>query len=366
MEFPAEWCGPAEETLPMRPVLVNGLGCYEAGSRLVLRELLKSAPAGVLLWVIVPDKNREDMAGSPAAIRGIPLNHRVFGRWLRPLFELGLYLLGAAGFFSRIVNVSNYGWCAPVRTPTVLYYHNALLVEDGHDQFSGRGGRPNWFKRWCLDSCLKRAEKIIVQTDHMAARMAAYAGRRGLPSRVIDVVRPLPDYASSERRAEKCFEFQFFYPASSFPHKRVNLAVQAAVIANSEDSRIGLVVTGESSSNASCVRTLGTISHESVMAHFASSDALLFTSSQETLALPLLEAMHHGLPAVLPALPYAQDIYADSAIYFTNDDVSAVASAMLACAREYEKRREMILMRREQEWGRRTSWRNHWSKLGIA
>ncbi|ATC62589.1 hypothetical protein CMV30_00585 [Nibricoccus aquaticus] len=349
----------------MRPVLVNGLGCYEAGSRLVLRELLKSAPAGAHLWVILPSGNRADLLAGAAVIHGIPLNHRVFGRWLRPLFELSLYLLGALGVFRRIVNVSNYGWCAPRWTPTVLYCHNALLVEGGQDEWSGKGGRPNWFKRWCLDSCLKRAEKVVVQTEHMAVRMSAYAARRGLGAAPIEVARPLPSFPETVKSVEKIFAFQFFYPASSFPHKRVELAVQAAILANREDSRVGLVLTGELPKRASCVRELGAISHETVMAHFAVSDALLFTSNQETLALPLLEAMHHGLPAVLPELPYAQDIYGEAALYFKSDEPREIAEAMMACVRESEKRRVRVTARREGEWNRRDSWSEHWNKFGV-
>jgi glycosyltransferase involved in cell wall biosynthesis len=358
---------PRVEGRRQRPVLINGLGCLEAGSRGVLRELMKTFPPQRKAWLLLPASNRADVAGVTSGVRVVGLNHRVFGRWLRPAVELLLYLLGSAGYFSRIVNVSNYGLCAPGTTPTVLYCHNALLVEEGHDQWSGEGGRPNWFKRWCLDSCLKRAEKVIVQTDHMASRMAAYAKRRGVKPVPIEVVRPLPQFPSSGVGVEKVFEFQFFYPASAFSHKRVALAMEAAVVANREDPRIGLVITCavESAPRVACVRAVGAISHEAVMRYFGGSDALLFTSSLETLALPLLEAMEHRLPAVLPSLPYANDIYAEAGVYFNSDDVGAVASAVLRCVREYDARRAMVTERRDQEWKRRMAWSDHWAKFGV-
>jgi hypothetical protein len=136
-----------------RPVLINGLGCLEAGSRGVLRELMKTFPPERRAWLLMPASNREDMSSVGRAVRVLGLNHRVFGRWLRPLLELGLYLAGSLGCFSRVVNVSSYGWCARPRTPAVLYFHNALLVEDGCDRWSGDGGRPNELKRWYLDTC---------------------------------------------------------------------------------------------------------------------------------------------------------------------------------------------------------------------
>lgn|GEM_PF-756684 len=353
---------------PPRAILINGLGCLEAGSRGVLRELIRHVPKGKKAWLILPSANRADLGGLSRDVRVLALNHRVFGRWLRPLFEAGLYLFTASGIFSRVVNLSNYGWCAPRETPTVLYCHNALLVEDGHDQWSGEGGRPNWFKRWCLDSCMRRAEKIIVQTEHMGARMEAYAQRRELKPAKIEVVRPLPDFSCPAAPAERIFPFQFFYPASVFPHKRVMLAMHAAIEAHRHDPRIGLVITcpAEVGQRASCIRAMGPISHDAVMAHFAASDALLFTSNLETLALPLLEAMHYRLPAVLPSLPYGRDIYADAGVYFRSDDVAAVAEAMLMCVREYDECRARVAVRREQEWPRRTSWSEHWRTMGVV
>src|SRR5689334_8022786 len=96
----------------MRPVLVNGLGCFEGGSRLVLRELMKVVPAGVRVWVVLVADNRADIDAKQGNIRVIALNHRLFGRWLRPLYELLLWLAVRCGFVSRVVNLSNYGFCA--------------------------------------------------------------------------------------------------------------------------------------------------------------------------------------------------------------------------------------------------------------
>jgi glycosyltransferase involved in cell wall biosynthesis len=350
-----------------RPVLINGLGCVEAGSRGVLRELMKMFPPERRAWLLMPASNREDVSGVGRTVRVLGLNHRVFGRWLRPLLELGLYLTCSLGCFSRVVNVSSYGWCARGRTPTVLYFHNALLVEDGYDRWSGEGGRPNGLKRWYLDTCLKRAEKVVVQSESMAERLVAYARRRRLEPRAIEVVQPLWEFSAKSPRAPKTFAFQFFYPASGFPHKRVELAMEAAIVANREDARIGLVITASPvvSAPKAALRTIGVISHEAALGHFAVSDALLFTSSRESLGFPLLEALHFGLPAVLPPLPCARAIYGDAGVYFESDEVAAVAAAMLACVRAREALSEKVAVRREHVRSGGVTWAEHWKKFGL-
>ena len=350
-----------------RPVLINGLGCLEAGSRGVLRELMKTFPPGRRAWLLIPASNCGDARGVGGAVWVLALNHRVFGRWLRPLLELGLYLLGSAGCFSRVVNLSSYGWCSRGRTPTVLYCHNALLVEEGVDRWMGGGGRPNGLKRWYLDTCLKRAETVIVQSDHMAERLGAYARRRGLKGIRVEVVRPLLEFSTEPTRVRKAFAFQFFYPASEFPHKRTALAIAAAILANREEPCIGLVITSSAELGAGngIVRATGVISHEAAMGVFAVSDALLFTSNRESLGLPLLEALYFGLPAVLPELPYARAIYGEAGVYFERDDVAAIAAAMVKCVREYAAFRRRVLDWREQERRGRTTWADHWRQFGV-
>ena len=143
--------------------------------------------------------------------------------------------------------------------------------------------------------------------------------------------------------------------------------MEAAIVANREDARIGLVITASPvvSAPKAALRTIGVISHEAALGHFAFSDALLFTSSRESLGLPLLEALHFGLPAVLPSLPYARAIYGDAGAYFESDEVAAVAAAMLACVRGREALSEKVSVRREHVRSGGVTWAEHWKKIGL-
>jgi glycosyltransferase involved in cell wall biosynthesis len=355
----------------MRPVFINGLGCFESGARGVFRELMRAYPSdGPCAWVVMPSGNRADLPAPPPQVRVLALNHRVFGRWLRPLFEATTAALAKIGFFSRVVNLSHYGWCPG--GAYVLYFHNQLLVEAGHDAWSGRGGRPNRFKRWCLRTCLRRAEKIVVQTERVAAAVRGFAERQDLPAPRIEVVVPTAGWDGEAARiapVEKEFAVQFFYPASAFSHKRAELAVRGVIAANRRDPRLGLVLTLPPPAGAeppACVRYAGPLTREQVASTYAASDALLFTSAHETLGLPLLEALACGLPAVLPELGYARDVYGDAGFYFAGESAEAVGDALLACVAQRAARKEQLEARRVALRATGKTWAQHWEIFGLV
>jgi glycosyltransferase involved in cell wall biosynthesis len=352
----------------MRAVFINGLGCLESGARLVLRELLKNYPGSApRAWVVVPACNRGDFAGLPPQIRVIALSHAVVGRWLRPLYECFVWACGKLGVFSRIINLSHYGWC-PGGNYT-LYFHNQLLLDHEADVWLGHRGRPDALKRWWFHGCLWRAERIVVQTEKTAEKMRVYATAKKIVVAPIVVVAPLPLTLPVKVSlvTARHFEFQFFYPASDFAHKRVELAVRAIQLAHARDPRIGLVVTSEAVvTDGPMIKRIGCISHAQVLSELAASEALLFTSSQETLGLPLLEAMALAKPAVLPALDYAREIYAESGIYFDDASEQAVAEAILSCVQSWEEMRAKVTERAPAVWMGRVPWAGHWEMFGVA
>jgi glycosyltransferase involved in cell wall biosynthesis len=350
--------------LKTRPVFINGLGCFESGARGVLRELMKAFPSGQPAVLVLPACNRDDVREISPDVRVVALNHTVFGRWLRPLFEVLVWCLGKLGAFSRIVNLSHYGLCPGGRY--TLYFHNQLLIETGHDAWSGQGGRPNGFKRWCLHSCLRRAEKVVVQSERMQTQLLAYAAARGLAP-VVEVVFPFPRISTEGPAAARKFEFQFFYPASVFPHKRVGLAAAGVRVAQARDQRVGLVVTvaPPPEERAACIEYLGTVAYADVLAWFASSDALLFTSTHETLGLPLLEALQFGLPAVLPDETYARNLYGDAAVYFQGDSAEAVGEAIRDCMQRRDELAARARRRATELAGKGVRWEEHWTRFGV-
>jgi glycosyltransferase involved in cell wall biosynthesis len=168
-------------------------------------------------------------------------------------------------------------------------------------------------------------------------------------------------------QTEKRFEFQFFYPASDFAHKRVAMAVRGIALAHARDPRIGLVTTGDADpGDGAMIKRIGYVSHAQVLSELQASDALLFTSSQETVGLPLLEALALGKPAVLPALDYARDLYADAGIYFDDASEQSVADAILRCVATADDAQRRACERAGTVWAGRVPWAGHWTQFGVA
>ena len=105
---------------------------------------------------------------------------------------------------------------------------------------------------------------------------------------------------------------------------------------------------------------MGWISREEVGAEYSAASALLFTSEAETLGLPLLEALDRGLPAVLPDLPYARELYGEAAVYFRDPTPDSVCEAILKLKDEIVKYRELASKRRQEARALETSWPDHW------
>jgi glycosyltransferase involved in cell wall biosynthesis len=347
----------------MKPVLINGLGCVEGGARFVLHQLIQAYPPdGPRAVLLVPTSATTDLR-SPPNVRVVALSHTLFGRLLRPLTETIIWLMTRFRRFSHVVNLSSYGWCAD--DSATLYFHNDLLLDD--PQVRRPFGRAaHWLKVLWLGSCLERSKLIVVQSEVARHRIEAYAARRGISLRPVKVVIPRIERLRVSRPRNSSYDFQFFYPSSGFRHKRTKLARAAAKLAHQIDSRIGLVITETKQSDDAGVTGVGRLSEEEVAATYLTSNALLFTSSRESLGLPLLEALVYGLPAVLPNLPYAMHLYDDAAIYFSDPTPSSVAAAMVECAA-----RSAILMRRARDRRALTreasvSWSDHWRVFGIV
>ena len=346
-------------------ILVQGIGCTETGARIVLRELLDVAPAGNKYWVITTAETAQEFIGKSSGwltpdIFILGLSHAVFGRWLRIPLEFVVALLAAVRLVDRVVNLSHYGLCLSPRFG--LYVHSPLLMDVGTST-GWQEGRPNALKRWLLNTCIRRAQPFILQTQGMQAQLVRYCGAVSLPVPKNRIIRPKMDIPA-QVSARRTFRFQLFYPTSRFAHKRAELAVAAGKLANDRHSDTGLVITVPSDAlgggSTHGLQGLGLISREQVYEWFAGSDALLFTSERETLGLPLLEALEFGLPVIAPRLPYAVELLGEAGCYFDGDTPEAVAAAIAECRTNLDFWRTKIKARAEIVRQDAATWSEHW------
>ena len=165
------------------------------------------------------------------------------------------------------------------------------------------------------------------------------------------------------KKKHRDVDYSFFYPASTFAHKRTDLAVEVFYNLRSNiklNITINEVDTQYKSSN---VNTLGKINFDNVIQEFQNADALLFTSEKESLGLPLLEALSLEKPAVLPDLPYAREIYGDSGCYFKEFTVESIKNAVIELTENRTHYKEIVKERKEVEFNNRMSWLEQWEYL---
>jgi len=342
-------------------IILNGIGCPESGAAFILSQLLKSLPEDIQLLAFLPQVTKNDTYDyCNKNTKRILLNVKLWSLYLRPLLEIIVNVVKIVFRYDAIINVSNHGLC--LTKHQFLYIQNQYIIDLKAKKKFG-GGYPNAITRFGLNTYLKNAAAIFVQSYHIQELLKEYCqfNKINYPKKVI-VIQPLPIIHNFEQKqAETKFEFQLFYPASDFPHKRILLAVEGIKEYAKQNNRIGLEVTAKKLGDESdFINYLGLIPHPIVLERIHSSDALLFTSERESLGLPLLEALNFEKPAVLPKLPYAVEIYGEAGVYFENPDAASVAKAINFLYDNYDDYCKKVKERKRTEWANRNSWQNHW------
>ena len=345
-------------------ILLNGLGCPYTGSRYILDQILRATPPHVRVMAIVPEVADAPPFTYPENVKVIRLKHSVWGMYLRIFFELAINLAMAFRKFDLMINLSNYGLCFTKRQ--LLYIHNAMILDMSSQEKIGHGN-PNKLTRMALNTFLRYGEGIFVQTDHMFQQLCDYCRLNNIsfPKKVNVLKPPFPEVQMGQHlEVNKQFASQFFYPASAFPHKRTDLAIEGIRIAREDNDNIGLVVTINGNDEEGIVYT-GSISREEVYAQFRATDSLLFTSELETLGLPLLEAIYFEKPAVLPDRSYAHEIYGAAAVYYSGNQPAEIAGAIRSLMAQYPHYLEKSKERKQAELKIRKSWIDHWTVFLI-
>lgn len=346
-------------------IILNGMGCPYSGARLVLVELLKTIPESLEVLAIVPKVSKDDnyeFVGKK--IKLIKLNVKYWSLYFRPFLEIWVNILKIVFNYNAVFNISNYGLC--LTKNQVLYIHNQYIV-DMQARTKLGGGYPNAINRFGLNTFLKNAEAVFVQSNHIFETLKKYCTQNKIkfPEKV-NVLTPLPMISAKVdyKELEKKFAFQFFYPASDFEHKRVELAAESIIKANKIYSDIGLCVTASDNKvNNGSVVYLSQIPHESVLNNINSCDALIFTSEREALGLPLLESLYFNKPAVLPDLEYAREIYGDAGVYFKSFHSNDVVNAIEELRNNFNKYSELTLKRKNEIWPKLRAWGQHWTEF---
>lgn len=343
-------------------ILVNGIGCPDSGTRVVLMELLKCAPPGHTYFAMIVRSKESIDQRLPENVKVKYYNHKIWGKYFRILLELKINFVLLIGKFDRLINLSHYGLVFTKKQ--FLFIHNALLFESKFERGFGNG-RPNVLIDIILSHCLNKVDRIYVQTNQMENIVSEYAHRKRIKNlSTIRVLKPLP--VSSEafviadrfKVQKQVGQFILFYPTKEVTYKKNQLAVDSARHLF-PGINLCLYITLDGVDEQS-VRYLGRMQREEVLRMMQGCDALLFPSEFESLGLPLLEALNYEKPAVLPDLPYAREIYGSAGVYFKDHTVSSVSGAIVTLKENYNEISRLVASRKQHEWTERLTWSQHW------
>lgn len=225
----------------------------------------------------------------------------------------------------------------PNRGRIVVFLQNRLYLSDGAG--SRWSLRPSAIRqeieRRIGKFCRRRVAEYIVQTPSMARDLIRWFGvsPNGEPVvRVLPFLDALPAPSDATRHSA---EWDFVYVADGVPHKNHRILVEAWRLLAQDGLRPSLALTlsvrdGElrqeveqSAADAGLrITDLGQMPHQEVLALYGKSKAIVFPSSAESFGLPLIEAMHMGLPILAPELDYVRDVCVPAQTFDAGSPVS--------------------------------------------
>lgn len=190
--------------------------------------------------------------------------------------------------------------------------------------------------RLCFKFFLKRDDVVLVQTEEMAKKiksnfrddvnvclLAIGSNHFGWP----DFIR-LKRFSRTQARDT----FRVIYPSAFYPHKNHHLLNK---ISYEKDTEVVLTLEqNEFLSGESSLSYIGRVRRERVFEIYREADALLFLSSNESLGMPILEAIKCNLPIICPLADYTKHLSQENCFFFELEDPKTLEDALFNASKK--------------------------------
>jgi glycosyltransferase involved in cell wall biosynthesis len=146
-----------------------------------------------------------------------------------------------------------------------------------------------------------------------------------------------------------------FYPANGWKHKNHEALIEAFSFVRSRHPRLNLLLTGcefdvidrirpliRRYRLQQAVRHLGYVSRDDIVGLYAACRLLVFPSLFEGFGLPLLEAMHFGVPVVCSNVTSLPEVGGDAVLYFDPRVPDQIAQAIARCIEDDQLRDRLL------------------------
>ncbi|MEK7473507.1 MAG: glycosyltransferase family 1 protein [Patescibacteria group bacterium] len=237
-------------------------------------------------------------------------------------------------------------WNVPLlyRGPFVITIHDLLLLhQPASAKASTRGFLVSRLKRAghriILWNALRRAKTILVPAQEVARDVTTmYPFTKNKVIVTGEGVSQLPPPATSYELPATSF---LFYVGSAYPHKRLDLLLDAWTKLATSHPELSLVIGGEqdvfmrrvmdeaSRLNLPRIYFPGCLSDEQLSTYLSHAVAHVHPSSFEGFALPSLEALSAGCPTVVADIPLMREVLPlDGVFFFKNGDADDMIRAI--------------------------------------
>jgi len=133
----------------------------------------------------------------------------------------------------------------------------------------------------------------------------------------------------------------FLYVGNAYPHKNLEVLVEAFRQVKKEDAKSKLILVGandffyrrlsqdvKNHEYAQDILFFGKATEDELAALYRNATALIFPSRMEGFGLPALEALSFGCPVICSDIPVFHELLGSSVLYFPPQDAKALAAHM--------------------------------------
>lgn len=264
-------------------------------------------------------------------------------------------------------------WNVPLlyRGPLAITVHDLLLIHQPVSaKASTRGPITSWLKRlghrMILHSALRRASVILVPTQSVADDIKQY--RPSASSKVVVTGEGLSALPASDSPSSIPHSPFLLYVGSAYPHKRLDLLIDAWSELAAKHHELSLVITGKDDVFLSRIKQkvqndrvgnvlfVGPVDDQGLSSLYANATAFVFPSSFEGFGLPPIEALAAGTPIVVSDIPVHREVLPQQGVFFfRSGDKHAMITAIESVLADLSKAKSEALLggdevRRRHRW----------------
>lgn len=241
-------------------------------------------------------------------------------------------------------------WNVPLfsKTPFYVTIHDLILLED---QMSARSSTQSallhGFKyagfRTVLENAIHRSRHILTVSEYTKSRILRHFGVRPEKITVIhNGILPAREVRDVSLSALGVYEPYFLYVGNAYPHKNLDVMVEAFANFVKTHPYIQLVIAGrrdvfsrklEKDATAlgipkDSLRFIDLPTDDEIAALYKSTSLFIYPSRIEGFGMPPLEAMSYGVPVAAARTSSLPEVLKDSADYFQPDDPDGLENIM--------------------------------------